>query len=851
MMHESMSAWLGEVEIDASLLRAHPLIVGVEGDPGEDLPRFRRNLLQLVMGKTDWSDAVNHYLARGDYSRACRMLQSVSPDQKLAVGEDIERVWQAKVTECAQRVDAARKRNNELRSAGLSVIQADEWLGLADDALRALPRGRGDALFAALGTSSKQVLGDLQGYLDEIDAVSRSGFAELERQRQELQQKVLEHYQHITRRIPELMIRGELTQAQIVAIGEIQSALVPMLQRQDLQGIEQLRTALTQVEHGTPVTSLPRRNIEGPPQVAAGLRRLPDKRRLGFADLSQWVQERLRGLRTSDSNMSIPSAESLLDEAIRSADTAQLEKTVRKSMVLWEKEPETSQVALGAALIAEAKRQLFENDVEAGLTFFLDAFRWNTSLTLDPLRAERARETSAWGILLALVIPRLSAQERRDVLVPANIMTLFRRKIGDLPLSRVNELQLFGQLAHVVLRMGLPSAQIFVEEFLLSFFKGRPIATAEFASGLILENVGSWTIPIVLLAHIFDETERSLGAKAGLLALVGDSADGSAKMEAKHDAELLERLRRRIVSLAESSDLARSVEQAIGVTEHRSGILDSDVVSVLGCRLVTSLLQLRPGERLVIELHNRNKARAIRYVRASLTLQDATGRVLAKAFAGPDIVPQIGPEERQEVVFQLQRTDDEILRASKIEMRFSQRDVSGKDFYIASNHRRFSLKIVAPTAANKPKNPYVVGRAVQDLDQIYGRDEQIAKICRALIGEKQDNTVLILGERRMGKTTVLNAVQAHQDIKERFGDRVIRLDVEDVPSNELASNFFRNRFIDKIAAQVIPYGIRVPDVNETRLKQNPFQTFKDFMEDLDGALGKRHALIIIDELEKL
>lgn len=104
----------------------------------------------------------------------------------------------------------------------------------------------------------------------------------------------------------------------------------------------------------------------------------------------------------------------------------------------------------------------------------------------------------------------------------------------------------------------------------------------------------------------------------------------------------------------------------------------------------------------------------------------------------------------------------------------------------------------------------------------------------------------------MGKTTVLNAVVEHPDVRARFGDRIVRMDLQDVALGESAATFFRYRLMEPIHRHLSAVGIRTPEISGERLSGNPHQAFKSFMEELDDSLGvRRHALLVFDELEKL
>jgi AAA+ ATPase superfamily predicted ATPase len=135
--------------------------------------------------------------------------------------------------------------------------------------------------------------------------------------------------------------------------------------------------------------------------------------------------------------------------------------------------------------------------------------------------------------------------------------------------------------------------------------------------------------------------------------------------------------------------------------------------------------------------------------------------------------------------------------------------------------------------------------------QIFGRDREISEIARRLMGKTQDNVVLVLGERRIGKTTVLNALRNSSEI--RRGYLVTYTDMESAGDFADTSVFYTSFLIEPIRKCLIKAGLTPESLDHEFLSLSPHKTFENFMMKVDEQLkkGGRRLLVILDELEKV
>ena len=59
------------------------------------------------------------------------------------------------------------------------------------------------------------------------------------------------------------------------------------------------------------------------------------------------------------------------------------------------------------------------------------------------------------------------------------------------------------------------------------------------------------------------------------------------------------------------------------------------------------------------------------------------------------------------------------------------------------------------------KNPYIAGRPVEAREMFFGRQDVFNYVRLNLIGQYQDNAIVLYGQMRSGKTSVLRQMHHH------------------------------------------------------------------------------------------
>lgn len=146
-------------------------------------------------------------------------------------------------------------------------------------------------------------------------------------------------------------------------------------------------------------------------------------------------------------------------------------------------------------------------------------------------------------------------------------------------------------------------------------------------------------------------------------------------------------------------------------------------------------------------------------------------------------------------------------------------------------------------------NPYIAGSPVKDSAMFFGREDVYAWLRQHLRGEYQDNVIVLFGERRSGKTSVL------YQMKSQLGDEryvPVLLDLQGMGLEGV------DGFLWEVARKIVlslrgVEGVPLLDrPNRQDFEQNPQHYFEDvFLPPIIAALGKRRLLLMFDEAGRL
>jgi AAA+ ATPase superfamily predicted ATPase len=146
----------------------------------------------------------------------------------------------------------------------------------------------------------------------------------------------------------------------------------------------------------------------------------------------------------------------------------------------------------------------------------------------------------------------------------------------------------------------------------------------------------------------------------------------------------------------------------------------------------------------------------------------------------------------------------------------------------------------APQFAPIQPNPYIAGNPVRSPDMFFGREEDFQFIRTRLQSEQQGCAIILCGERRIGKTSILYQIQ-----NGRLGPDFtpVFLDMQGMVVQK------DSEFLEELAARI---GAMLPETDLTGQIRPPIQTYLDFnhfMDDVAGRTAGRQLLLLIDEYE--
>jgi hypothetical protein len=144
-------------------------------------------------------------------------------------------------------------------------------------------------------------------------------------------------------------------------------------------------------------------------------------------------------------------------------------------------------------------------------------------------------------------------------------------------------------------------------------------------------------------------------------------------------------------------------------------------------------------------------------------------------------------------------------------------------------------------------NPYIAGSPVSSSEMFFGREDVFAFVRQTLIGAHRDNVIVLYGQRRSGKTSVL------YQMRERLDPRYLCVFV-DLHGFALGG---LHGFLWELANHIIrvlrrDYKIDVPRLGRTDFMADPRGHFEhEFLGSVLQAVGDHHILLMVDEAVRL
>lgn len=204
----------------------------------------------------------------------------------------------------------------------------------------------------------------------------------------------------------------------------------------------------------------------------------------------------------------------------------------------------------------------------------------------------------------------------------------------------------------------------------------------------------------------------------------------------------------------------------------------------------------------------------------------------------------LGPGQTARLEFSVEPQQSERFRLS-FEVNYSDPERAGKtkEFADVVEFRRFAQPDVFRPLL---PNPYVVGRPLGEDDPFFGREDLFMRLSSSLQGATQDNIVVLIGQRRMGKTSILRRL--HEYLPASYVPVFIDL------QGFLGDG--EGAFFDELIAQIVDeleeVGIRLPQIESRQLEKRPGHYFRrKFLPMIREIIGHHRLLLLFDEMEVL
>jgi (p)ppGpp synthase/HD superfamily hydrolase len=163
-------------------------------------------------------------------------------------------------------------------------------------------------------------------------------------------------------------------------------------------------------------------------------------------------------------------------------------------------------------------------------------------------------------------------------------------------------------------------------------------------------------------------------------------------------------------------------------------------------------------------------------------------------------------------------------------------------------HARWEKFSEAPSQAY----PYAITRAQSNPysysspalgDDFKGRKREVQEVVDRLRGDDRSNALLIWGQQRIGKTSLL--LHLEKDVLPNEKYLIVYITLQDVEGQPIGN--FLHKIALEIQSKLQREEVRVPHLD--KMKQDPVRHFQELMGQLEQMFGPQNLLIILDEFQ--
>ncbi|MBI1924119.1 AAA-like domain-containing protein, partial [Candidatus Poribacteria bacterium] len=260
-------------------------------------------------------------------------------------------------------------------------------------------------------------------------------------------------------------------------------------------------------------------------------------------------------------------------------------------------------------------------------------------------------------------------------------------------------------------------------------------------------------------------------------------------------------------------------------------------------------LDLKPKEPLFADevtllLTVRNRGNAVAE-NINLRLVPQNEERFSISGSGEDTIATLSPQREARVEFTIKPHEAGRLRIP-FEIEYSDLEKSGKKQQFADlvevSH---TLEKKVAQSTGEFYNPYIVGLPVSG-EMFFGREEVFQFIRQRLSGHAQKAIIVLRGQRRTGKTSVL------RQLEHRLDEKYIPVFLDMQGFTDARMNHFLYRIGYLIVSELEERGISIEQPRQEQFSAAPGVFFRDvFLNQILDKIEYRHLLLLFDEFEEL
>ena len=822
-----VEGWFHRVRVEPGANTQDPLLFEGLLDPRD----FTVALREVLSGRRTLRTVAEERLRAQDFAALLRYLPALPPSDAEALREAAEQALQTLRSDLQARLGELERRAEPLLRLGLIPAVKSELVTLRDRIGQIPLHLPSSSTTHTLAQLEPRVFKGLDEDLDLIRMECEDAEVRQRRQREAERQELLTRKREADRHLDDLIVTldAESKAPLLDSIDKLRVALNLAFRQQDLGRLRDLAGRAVALTGDSPLVELP--EVPGspsPPSLRSEPRPSLTRTRLATVDELGWLtREELKG----DDPGLVPNRDQLQQYAPRRFDPSWLAPMASTARRLFHEAPK-DRSPLRVFLDATGKLRLLDRRFRDARSFFGDALHFAAE---DPERG-RFGDSAAWGFLLAVLLPRLPPDEAARALTTENLASLCERRIGVVPLGLLDLHRVFPELGAHLFHLATPAATLLLREHLANYLVDHLNAAAELLQGVCAEIPTTLPrTPDVLewLAVFVDEVlmeERHPAASS-----LRDAAKRLREASAR-PVPILNDLCDRLVATKDHSGLLEALQEGLKAAADRVGQEGLE----LSHRLLTREVPLSAEARLVIEVTSRGAplrdlSTQVELRGAEGALRDASGPVQGGGY--------LLPEERREVLVPLRQ---DAVSATEVLVRQRVAVIAGTARLLKENN--FQVQVRSAPGPALPPNPYVQGNRVSSEKVFKGRKQEMDELFNRLVGSDQDNVLLVHGERRIGKTSLLYQFAQSARIRQRYD--VTLLSFENLPPDLSSASLFRTVVLSPLRERLRQWSVPVPALDERLFNENPNEGFVRFMERLDEVYqGRpRRLLLVLDEI---